>query len=80
MLSAETVIRWRALQVLVGAPYLPSLEQLRAIFPEADLDHSGFLVPTHSRSPEEVLAECVVNDIRVRESRIVYRVPVSPAN
>jgi hypothetical protein len=82
VLSAEMVIRWRAVQVLVGTPYLPPSERLKAIFPDADIDHTGFLVPTHRRSPEEVLAECVVNDIPVRESRIVYRVacPAGPVN
>lgn len=72
VLGAEAIIRWRTLQVVTSSPYLPGLELLHEIFPEAHLNHSGFQVAISSRTPEHVLAECLTHGIPVRESRIVY--------
>jgi len=72
VIAAEAVIRWRALQVVTGMPHLPSMERLRQIFPEAEVDPSGFRVLTQYSSPEEVLANCLEHGVQVRESRIVY--------
>jgi hypothetical protein len=72
VLDADTVIRWRVLQVATAMPYLPSLEQLNDIFPGAHLDSSGFHVAIATRAPEAVLAECLTHGIPVRESRIIY--------
>jgi hypothetical protein len=72
VLDADTVIRWRVLQVATAIPYLPSLERLNEIFPGAHLDSSGFRVATATLAPEAVLARCLTHGIPVRESRIVY--------
>jgi hypothetical protein len=77
LLDAEQLIRWRALQVVTARPHLPCPELLKEIFPEAFLDPAGFMVPTQTRTPEEVLAECVVLGIPVAESRIVYSDPTT---
>lgn len=72
-MAAEQLIHWRALQVVIAAPYLPGPDLLDDIFPGAQLEPTGFSVPTATRSPEEVLSECVRQGIPVRESRVVYR-------
>jgi hypothetical protein len=79
VLEAEMLIQWRALQVVTGTPYLPCAERLREIFPDADLDSAGFHVPTRSRPPEEVLADCLTNGITVAGSRIIYCAPAAPS-
>jgi hypothetical protein len=72
VLDSEVLIQWRALQVVTGMPYLPGPVRLKEIFPAAAVEPDGFRVPTQSRSPEEILAECLAHGIPVLESRIVY--------
>jgi hypothetical protein len=72
VLDADAVIRWRTLQVVTSSPYLPGLQLLREMFPEAHLNGSGFQVALSSQTPEHVLAECLTHGIPVRESRIIY--------
>ena len=72
VLEVETVIHWRALQVATATPYLPGLARLQALFPGLHATTSGFLVPVRKESPEEVLALCLEEGMRVTGSRIVY--------
>ena len=72
VLAAETVIQWRALQVATATPYLPGLERLRTLFPRLDAIGNGLLIPLHRRSPEEVLARCLEEGVRITGSRVVY--------
>jgi hypothetical protein len=72
VLAAETVIQWRALQVATATPYLPGLERLRALFPRLQSTGNGLLIPVPTQSPEEVLAQCLAEGVRVTGSRIVY--------
>ena len=72
VLEAETVIHWRALQVATATPYLPGLARLQALFPGLHAITNGFLVPVGKESPEEVLALCLEEGMRVTGSRIVY--------
>jgi hypothetical protein len=71
-LEADTVIQWRALQVATATPYLPGFERLQTLFPGLHVTPSGFLIPVGKESPEEVLALCVEEGMRVSGSRIVY--------
>jgi hypothetical protein len=73
VLEVEAVIRWRVLQVVTSTPHLPPLERLNEMFPEAQLNSSGFQVAMSSRTAEQILAECLTRGIPVRESRIMYR-------
>ena len=73
LIASEALLHWRSLQVVVGAPYLPTPERLKEIFPEAELAPGGFQVSTQLRSPEDVLANCVRHGIPVIESRVIYR-------
>lgn len=72
VLAADTVIRWRALQVVTATPYLPGLGRLQALFPGLRVIADGFLVPVPRGSPEEVLGLCLEGGVRVTGSRIVY--------
>ena len=72
VLEADVVIEWRTLQVVTATPYLPGVERLSARFPGLRPDPSGLLVPIRTRSPEEVLAECLAEGMQVAGSRIVY--------
>jgi hypothetical protein len=78
VLEAATIIQWRALQVATATPYLPGLERLRTLFPALQAGASELLVPLQSQSPEEVLARCLAEGVRVEGSRIVYT-PSLPA-
>jgi hypothetical protein len=73
VLRSEVLIGWRALQVVTRTPLLLCAERLKQLFRAVDFDDVGFQVPTHSCSPEEVLAECLTHGIPVAESHIVYR-------
>lgn len=72
VLASETVIEWRALQVATATPYLPGLARLQALFPGLHATSNGFLVPVRKESPEEVLALCLEEGMRVTGSRILY--------
>jgi hypothetical protein len=72
VLASEIVIGWRALQVATATPYLPGLDRLEALFPGLRSTTNGFLVPVGKESPEEVLALCLEEGVRVSGSRIVY--------
>jgi hypothetical protein len=78
VLEAELLIQWRVLQVVTATPYLPCLSLLKEMFPGVRLNAAGFHVPTQSRSPEEVLADCMTHGIPVAGSRIIYQVPGCP--
>jgi hypothetical protein len=75
VLGANVLIGWRALQVVTGTPYLPYEERLNEVFPGAQPNDDGFLVPVESRTPEDVLADCLTHGIPVVGSRIFYRAP-----
>jgi hypothetical protein len=73
LLSAPALIHWRALQVVVGPAHSPCADRLKEIFPQVELDPTGFKVPTRGSSPEQILARCLAQGIPVKESRIVYQ-------
>jgi hypothetical protein len=72
VLRAETVIHWRALQVVTAMPYLPAFQRLKAQLPQVRASLRELLIPLGLQTPEEVLARCVAEGIRVAGSRIVY--------
>jgi hypothetical protein len=72
VLEASAVIQWRSLQVVTATPFLPCPERLNQLFPGAEVEAAGFLVPLSNRAPELILSDCVRNGIPVRKSQIVY--------
>jgi hypothetical protein len=75
VLPADTVIRWRALQVVTATPHLPGVRRLRAQFPGMRMTVQGILIPIGRHSAEEVLAGCLCEGVRVAGSRVVYLPP-----
>jgi hypothetical protein len=75
LLESELLLRWRALQVITGMPYLPGPHRLRELFPDFEIDEAGFRVPTRNCPPEAVLAHCLTHGIPVAETRIIYPPP-----
>src|SRR5215204_1601846 len=72
ILPVQTLIQWRALQVVTSTPYLPGLRRLRLQYPEMHTFLHGLLIPIRLQSPEEVLGRCAVESVRVTSSRVVY--------
>jgi hypothetical protein len=73
VLEAQQLIAWRTLQVTTGTPYLPSLERLRALYPDLRLDGHRLEIRLGLEPPEAVLAACVAERIEVQGTRIKYR-------
>ncbi|MGH7525117.1 MAG: hypothetical protein ACREMX_00275 [Gemmatimonadales bacterium] len=69
---AERLIGWRALQVVLGAPYLPPPPQLRALFPEIRVRGPTISLPIGLGSAEEALAIFAAEGIPVVATRIEY--------
>ena len=75
VLCSDTLIQWRALQVATATPYLSGFERLRPQFPAVRPTPQGFAVALREASPEEILAHCVAQGIRVVGSIIKYGGP-----
>jgi hypothetical protein len=66
------LIGWRVLEIVLGAPYLPSPDQLRALFPTARIRDGVLSLPVGLGSAEEALALCAIQRLPVAASRIAY--------
>ena len=75
VLSSDALIQWRALQVATATHYLPDFERFRRQFPSVRATPDGFAVALREASPEEILAHCVAQGIRVVGSIISYGSP-----
>jgi hypothetical protein len=71
---AGVLIGWRVLEIVLAAPYLPSPDQLRALFPTAQVREGVFALPIGLGSAEEALAVCAVERLPVAATRIAYLV------
>jgi hypothetical protein len=69
---AGVLVGWRVLEIVLAAPYLPSPDQLRALFPSARVREGVLALPIGLGSPEEALAACAVEHLPVAATRIVY--------
>jgi hypothetical protein len=67
------LVGWRALEVVLGAPYLPAPDQLRALFPAARVHQGVLTLPLGLGSAEEALAICSAERLPVAATRIAYR-------
>ena len=72
-LDAQRLIGWRTLQIVVGAPFLPGLEDLRVLFPDLRVTSGRIAVPLGLGSAEEALALCAAERLPVLASWIDYR-------
>ena len=73
MLSSDELIRVRALRVVAGIPYLPSLAALGALFPDMLRVAGGVEISLRQSSAEEVLAACARARLPILRTRVIYR-------
>ena len=73
VLEADTLIEWRTLQIVVGAPYLPQAQALRALFPRLTVANGRLSLPLGLDAPEPALAACAAARLSVAASWIEYR-------
>jgi len=73
VLPVETLIEWRTLQIVIGAPYLPRAQALRALFPRLAVAGGRLSLPLGQDAPEPALAACAAARIEVAASWIEYR-------
>jgi hypothetical protein len=66
------LLGWRVLEIVLATPYLPSAEQLRAMFPACRLREGVIALPIGLGSAEEALAACATARLPVAATRIVY--------
>jgi hypothetical protein len=69
---AGVLVGWRVLEIVLAAPYLPSPDQLRALFPRARVREGVLALPIGLGSAEEALAVCAVERLPVAATRIAY--------
>ena len=71
--SAAVLVRWRVLEIVLAAPYLPPANQLHQLLPDARVRHGVVAVPIGLGSAEEALALCAAQGLPVAATRIAYR-------
>jgi hypothetical protein len=69
---AGVLLGWRVLEIVLAAPYLPSPDQLRALFPSARVREGVLALPIGLASAEEALALCATERLPVAATRIAY--------
>ena len=70
---AGVLVRYRVLEIVLAAPYLPPGHQLYDLFPAAWVRHGVVALPIGLGSPEEALALCAAERLPVAGTRIAYR-------
>jgi hypothetical protein len=76
-LGAERLIAWRTLQIVVGAPYLPGLEELRALYPRLRVAEGRIALPIGLGGAESALGACAAARLPVAATWIEYRAVAS---
>jgi hypothetical protein len=79
VVDAERLIAWRTLQIVVGAPYLPTVDGLRLLYPGLRVEHGRIALPLGLDGAEPALAACAAARIPVAATWIDYRGPASGA-
>ena len=69
---AGVLLGWRVLEIVLAAPYLPSPDQLRLLFPSARVREGVLALPIGLGSAEEALAICAAGRLPVAATRIAY--------
>jgi hypothetical protein len=71
-LPVDRLIAWRTLQIVLGTPYLPDLQQLRALYPRLQVRGRRIAVAIGRDSGQPALAACAAGRIPVLASWIDY--------
>lgn len=72
VLEAERLIAWRTLQIVVGAPYLPQVPMLRAMYPALRVTEGRIDLPIGLGGAEPALAACAAARVPVAATWIEY--------
>jgi hypothetical protein len=72
VLSAERLIAWRTLQIVAGTPYLPDLQQLRALYPRLRVSGRCISITIGSDSGQAALGACAAGRVPVVSTWIDY--------
>jgi len=72
VLPADRLIAWRTLQIVLGTPYLPDLQQLRALYPGLRVSDRRIAVAIEDDSGQAVLAACAAGRVPVLATWIDY--------
>jgi hypothetical protein len=72
VLPADRLIAWRTLQIVTGAPWLPRVQELRAIYPGLRVARGRLALPIGLDGAEPALAACAAARVPVRATWIEY--------
>jgi hypothetical protein len=72
VLPADRLIAWRTLQIVIGAPYLPDLQQLRALYPGLRVSGQRIAMTIGHDSGQAALAACAAGRVPVVATWIDY--------
>jgi hypothetical protein len=71
-LDSERLIAWRTLQIVVGAPYLPQVRELRDIYPGLRVIGARLALPIGLDGAEAALGACAAARVPVAATWIDY--------
>ena len=71
-LEADQLIAWRTLQIVIGAPYLPEVQALRAMYPGLRVTQGRIALPIGLDGAEPALAACAAARVPVAATWIAY--------
>lgn len=72
VLEADQLIAWRTLQIVVGAPFLPEVQALRAMYPGLRVTRGRIALPIGLDGAEPALAACAAARLPVAATWIAY--------
>ena len=72
VITAERLIAWRTLQIVVSAPYLPDLQQLRTLYPGLRVNGCRIAVTIGHDSGQAALALCAARRVPVSATWVDY--------
>jgi hypothetical protein len=72
VVDADRLIAWRTLHIVVGAPFLPRVQELRAIYPGLRVANGRLALPLGLDGAEPALAACAAARLPVAATWIDY--------
>lgn len=75
VLDAPQLIAWRTLQIVVGAPFLPPVHELQALYPGLRVHQGRISLPLGPDGAEPALAACAAARVPVAATWIDYGGP-----
>jgi hypothetical protein len=72
VMDADRLIAWRTLQIVVGAPFLPQVQELRALYPDLRVAGGRIALPLGLDGAEPALAACAAARVPVTATWIEY--------